>query len=135
MSKIKEFNKAECGKLGKAVEAELVKVGKRFGIDIQFRGGTFSGSEFTFRVRATTLDTNGAVKDKKAENFKKLASLYGMNPNDLGRTFTSGYSKYEIVGLNPSAHKYPIIVRDVKTNKRFKLSSDTVKICIKADGN
>lgn len=132
--KIKTFDKSTCRALSEAVEAELVKVGKKFGVSFKYTGGTYNGSEFKLKILSMTLNKDGKVKDKRAEAFKQMAHMYGFKPSDLGKVFISGFRRMEIVGLNPSAHKYPIIAKDIATGKRFKYDDAMVKLLMKENG-
>ena len=56
---------------------------------------------------------------KIEEYFKKFCSMYGLQEEDLGRTFRSKSKTFKIAGINPRSRQYPIIIQDVDTEKQF----------------
>lgn len=80
-------------------------------------------------------DADGNLETKMAKDFRYSAVAYGLEPDDLGARYTSfSGSVLEIVGLKPRNRKYPIIVRNINTDQRFKVSELEVQRMKKLGG-
>ncbi len=94
----------------------------------------FEKNTVTFKVTLNVTDVNGVAFDQEADNFTRMAGQYGLNPEALGKTFTSNGVTYTILGLNPKARTYPIQVRRNYDAKKFKYSATTVALTHGKDG-
>jgi hypothetical protein len=56
-----------------------------------------------------------------------MAKMYGMSPEDLGKSFTYGRDQYTIVGLSRKSHKFPLLAKR-SDGKVFKFPVDVVSI-------
>jgi len=75
----------------------------------------------------TITDPNISLEETpEGQNFKLLASRYGLKPEDLGKTFWVRRTRYKIVGLKPSRPAYPIDAIRVNDQARFKFPADGV---------
>lgn len=87
----------------------------------------------TTKIELSTTNTDGSVETTEARNFRKHAVRYGLNPDDLGKTFThknhrkGTTDKYKITGLNTRAPKYPISATCESTGESYKFPPDLVK--------
>jgi hypothetical protein len=88
---------------------------------------SFSGNNITFKLNISAKDEDGNVITKEAEDFRFCAYRYGLQPDDLGKTFKRAGETYEIVGCKPRAHKYPILAKSMRNGKVYKFPADTVK--------
>jgi len=129
MAKVKQFDKATCREVGDAIEQALKSVAVKYGINIRKGNGRFSPDTLDLKIHCARVQ-GGKVLSKEASDFKRLASLYGLKPSDLGRTFTAGNGTYKITGLNTKAHKYPINATKVTTGAGFKFPEKRVKLLL-----
>lgn len=110
------------------LDAELAEVGKRLGLKLTL-GRCKYGETMEFKLEVAKVQADGTAPSREAETFKRGAALYGLQPSDLGRHFRgNGGQEFVIVGLNPRAHKMPIIGKRVYDGKRFKFSAASVKM-------
>ena len=80
----------------------------------------------TIKVEMSATNSDGSVETKEARDFRRYAGRYGLDPDDLGKTFqTYNGTKYEIIGLNTRAKKYPICCLRAD-GKRYKLTAQEV---------
>tara|TARA_B100000614_G_C14333991_1_gene405956 strand:+ start:240 stop:653 length:414 start_codon:yes stop_codon:yes gene_type:complete len=90
----------------------------------RYTSGDIFPITFKFEVSATNED--GTVETKEASDFKKLASLYGLSPDDLGREFTTWDGKtFKITGLKRTRRKYPISA--TMNGKSYKFPAEQIK--------
>jgi len=102
--KIKQFNSAvDFNQLRSEINQALEGVGKKYGVNFQARNASYLDQVATFKLELTTLGEGGTVETKEAKEFKSMATLYGMKPEDLGKTVTIQGRKFEITGMKPKS--------------------------------
>ena len=130
IKKIAEFNRSECRRLGDAIEKALQKVAEQHGVDLKRGNARFSSSNVTYKIEASLLGTNGEVKSKEVEDFKKYAPMFGLKAEDFGKQFTTFAGKnYTICGLNTKARKNPIHAKNIK-GKTYIFPAEEVKVLL-----
>lgn len=114
----------------KAIQAAandaLRAVADRYGCSLIPSGGSFSEGNAMLKFQFAEIASNGEVRTKAAETFKRCAHLWGLSASDLGRSFYQGGERYEITGANTSAYKYPILGKN-RAGKTYKFMATTVK--------
>ncbi len=80
----------------------------------------------TFKLEFVDLADNGEKVDIFAENFKRQAQYYGLNPEILGKKFTDKMrgNEFTVVGLNPAKRKKCILISD--GNKTYITTPETI---------
>lgn len=127
----------------KMIEADLqssfAAIEQKHGIKLSFGRGSFTPENAKIALLISSITNDGQVVTEEATAFKQLASLYGLQPEDLGRRFESMGGTYAICGLKPRASKLPIlaekIVDDRPTGKRFKFPVAWVKAALATSNN
>jgi hypothetical protein len=97
------------------------------GFVLKVGNATYGETSAMFKLEASKIGDNDEVQDRSAENFKRMALLYGLNPEDLGKTFTTAQQTYTIVGLNPKSRKFPVIAKR-SDGKTFKFPIDVIRL-------
>ena len=90
--------------------------------DIDLRHGFHIG----FHVGIAMKD--GTLYSPEKATFEVLADLYGLQPSDHGRTFTSHGDTFRITAINPNRPKYPISAERVADGRGFKFSAENVAL-------
>lgn len=78
------------------------------------------------------FEKNG--EDSQQKIFTEVCGLYGLKPDDYGKTFVhfEGLGKlekqYQLLGINVSAPKYPIIVKDLESNQMYRMPKETFQM-------
>jgi len=78
-------------------------------------------TEMSARITLHTLSESGTTKE--ADDFNRLALIYGLKKEQLGTEFTSGFDRdnvYIVAGLLPRSTKYPILATRKSDGKQFK---------------
>lgn len=94
------------------VEAALADLAKDLGIVIKAGKINYSADNCTLQVTFANVGEGGVVLSKEATDFKRMAKLYGLEPEDLGRTFKWGGKEFTITGLAARAARFPILGKD-----------------------
>jgi len=104
-------------------EKSVSNLEKQYGISIKL--GSISYTDNQFSSKMTCIDqsesTQGEVVTKEALDFAKYCYRYGLRPSDLGRTVETPSGDFTIIGLKPSATKYPILGKNKLTGQIYKL--------------
>jgi len=95
-------------------------------LKIAAKGGSIGTTFVTFRIEFAEVGEAGVVESREAADFKALAKFYGLGTDDLGKPFVIRGERYEIVGLKPKSHKFPILGRN-RNGKVYKFPVESVK--------
>lgn len=115
--KISKFDRQNIRVVEAAFKEKLAKINaemeKEFGVSVNLMpGGNFGVTEINSKLQFTIQGVNPL-----AEDFKQYCALYGLNESDLNKTFNYKGATWEIVGLNIGRRKYPIVCKNLSTNK------------------
>jgi hypothetical protein len=75
---------------------------------------------------------DGEAIDPNETQFRKLAHVYGLSPDDYNREFSTWDGKYFLKEIRPKAKKFPFIAECAVNGKRYKFTSQQVLHCINA---
>jgi len=113
--------------LRKKLQAALEKVSEELGWKLSLGSCKYS-SVAEFKLEAAPIGDTGEAVSKVAEDFKKLARVYGFKPEDLGRQFQYGGYRFELLGLNIKYRKYPVLAKRIQDGKQYKLPIEVASI-------
>jgi len=123
------FDRSTC----RQIQGEIVELLKQRypNLHVEAHGGKFAtnGSNFTFPLELAVIGSDGQAETQEVREFKRNASLYGLKPEDLGKTFHSPGSghRFKITGLKSRNRRYQIMADRVRDGKGFKFDAFTVK--------
>jgi len=107
-------------KAHKAVEAE-------FNISISLGTITHYSTHFTTKMTATRNTQDGKKVTQESIDFKRLAHLYNLSPDDLNKTFIHKGEEFVITGLKSRNKTYPILAIKLSTGQSYKFPASVVK--------
>ena len=111
MTTITRFDKTNLDTLRKEIDDALAPIAARHGIQLHAGRITYAADNARITLEAAVVTPDGMVLSREATAFRELAHLYGLQPSDLGRTFTLSGTEYTIVGLRTRATRAPILAR------------------------
>lgn len=123
---VTRFNRVNLREVRDCLETALATVREETGLSIDLGSCRFGSNSATFKLEVKTLDEDGKAFDESAANFKVFARDFGLEPDDLGKTFMSGLVEFTVSGLKPRNTKYPVIATRAD-GKTFKFSELTVQ--------
>lgn len=125
--KIDKITKSVAEMIARRAEVALRTIAEEYGMTVTSRGGKFTAGSLMNRFEFI-LSSVKAV-DEEAD-FRLNASMYGINPEWFGKTFTVKGIKMTVVGLNHSKPKNRVkLLGD--NGKQYKASVEWVKAHMK----
>ena len=111
----------------------LEPIAEKYGLTLDRKGKSYQHEAlpvmYQFLIKEIGEDGNELTAAGK--DFISHASLYGLEPSDLGKEFRRSGNTYKITGFKPRSHKLPVLGQDVKTGKTFKFTVEDVKLALK----
>lgn len=128
MKKITTFTPAVCRDLSEQIAAKLSELGDELGVSFTLRGGSYTATSYTPKIEVAIVAADGTVGSREADAFKLFAAMYGLSPNDLGRTFRSGSHEYKITGWRQRAATRPVLA--TRDGKEYAFPVDAIKMAL-----
>lgn len=97
-------------------------------VKVTVGGGKFDNTTLTVKLELAELTESGEALSRATNDFKRLASSFGLSPDDLGKEFRDGIRSYKIVGLKPRSYRYPVIAESLSDKKKYKFAAESVKM-------
>ena len=124
-----EFNKTNCKLLIDKIVESTKSLEKEFGVKIKSKSARYTADSLNVKFEILKVDGSGSII-KNEDTFKLYAKMYGLEPEDLGKTFQYKNEMYKITGINPRSKKYPIEVINVINKKGYKFPVPYVKVAL-----
>lgn len=118
------MTKDEFKMLSNEIEEVLQKVGDKYGVDISGGNIRYSNIDATMQLKLAKKLVDG--KPYEQAEFEKYCYQYGLTPNDYKRKIEANGTTYVLIGLNPKAPKYPLLVEN-EENKCYKMALDALR--------
>lgn len=113
-------------RLAEASTKALEAVAAEFGVRVKYKSGRYGSSTADLKFEFAEVSEDGTVQSRETEAFTRLAEVYGLHPNDLGRQFKVRQNVYRITGLNTRARKMPIQAERCSDGRGFKFPESVV---------
>lgn len=96
--------------------------------DVVFNIGNVTYGDSSCKFKMEVLDN---LSDGKGVDFMELAfkagcHLFGLTPEDYGKSFHTNGQTFTISGLKPKSRKYPIIATCTGNGKHYKFQASRV---------
>ena len=137
--KITQMNRDVCKQLRDILDDAMQAKLKELGLDVKCGNASFDSELVTFKVDikvAGSLDKRDKqLSDSLSWYVKYLAEDLEVDEEEILNTEYSEYSGakwvpsiyYKLVGYNSKAKRYPLIMEDVKTGKRYKFPESFIR--------
>ena len=110
------------------IATALKSVGEKHGVMITPRNASFTPQTATMKIEIAVIGDGGVVENKDRTNYTLYCGSYGLKPEWLDKTFVSGTTAYQIVGLAVRRSKNPVVVNRVSDGKTFIFPDHLVKL-------
>lgn len=108
------------------MEAALEPLETELNVKFVVGNASYTPEIANFKVQALAVQADGRTVDKPASDFKRMASLYGLKPSDLGREFSINGKQLVLAGLQLRCRRYPILALGKHDGRKWKLPLDAV---------
>jgi len=114
--------------LASQIQERLDQLGQELGVELKLGRGTYSNEGFGHfsKLSIAVLDENGEAESQEAADFKRFASMCGMEASDLGMEFSSNGSTFVLSGLKTKGRKYPFIAKKASDGKTYKFTEEAI---------
>lgn len=98
-------------------------------------GGRFDDLSISFKIEFREAKVEGGVTvTKEAQAFLDHCTYLGLQTEDLGREFSHpSLGSCRVIGYKPRNRKFPMIVEQKESGKRYKLAFMDVRGYLKGD--
>ena len=114
------------------IVAACAGVGRTHRAAISANGGSWNGSNLRLTLEVAMIGDNGQAETTMVQEFKRCASLYGLKPDDLNKTFTWAGKTYTLIGMSRRRSKYPFIGVN-SSGKEYKFGRE-IAVLIRPNG-
>lgn len=108
------------------VNKAMKEIAERHSLKYDGGSGSWTSDSFKLNVTFNSIFKDGQIRSEEVVGFERYCWRYNLKPSDLGREFVRNGIMYRIVGLLRRNPKFPIIVVEVETGKRFKYKSNEI---------
>ena len=118
------MDRIQAKQMGKDIEEALGVIAEKYSMDLEYRGGTFSDTDYKPRATFTGKSTSG--KTRAEAEWDLYHSMLGLKKEWLGEIISYQDSDQIIVGLDMKKFKYPVLLED-GNGKKYKASAENIK--------
>lgn len=77
------------------------------------------------------MSTRERWEDLTQARWDADCALFGLKPEHYGAEVTCGRQRVQMLGIRPSARRYPVVTRDLRTNKRYDFPDMCIRKALK----
>lgn len=123
-TKLTSMDKVVCRQLAARMNELLKPLAAEFNVQIRLGGGKYTEGSFSPKVEVAILNEDGQAETPDREAFRTYATMFGLDPSDLGKSFIAGGKTFVISGLKPNSYVRPILA--TCNGKPFKFPAEAV---------
>jgi hypothetical protein len=134
--KFDSMQRKDVGRLQKELRPVIEKWAESVGLSSKVGRASYdpSGGNCSVKVEFALIDQDGNAQTQERVDFGQMASIYGLKPEHLDKTFKSFDGKeYKIVGLRRRARKRPILAERQPDGKCFVFGAEQVKMLLERE--
>ena len=124
------LDRSEFRELSKDIKKALLPVAEKYSITIDPGNISYTDLDATMKLKLT--DNTHGREDYEKKKFNQLCQAYGFEPEDYLRNISLGGEPVKLVGFNPKAKKYPVILQAMD-GKKYKVHVGLVQSCLNKD--
>lgn len=127
------LNRAKMKEIREQVNAALIEVGLKLGVNLSLGTGSFGDTEGHFKLKILSLVAGGVVENPERKSWSVFCKQYGLHVDDLDKVFVVNGTQYRIEGVKPSRSKFPISAKRVSDGRGFKFPAESVLIGLRRE--
>ena len=111
-------------KIRRELEARMEEAGLEMGYKITVKNGKYN-EVLTFKIEIAPVRLDGTEVNGETDYFNMRCVKWGIRKEALGQEVTIKGRLYKIIGAQPNAKKYPILL--TLKGKRYKFMAKSVR--------
>jgi len=124
---IDEIDRQNLNHIKKRLQQKVDELAAEFDMGIFIGRIRFDSQSADIKLEFAVKDVAGTVQSKMTRDFLNAAEGWGLNKDDLGKTFKfcsgrNNYNTFRILGAKLKNWKHPIIAENISNGKRYKFS-------------
>lgn len=108
-NQITKFERSMLDNFKTEVLAALTDYVEQRGLAVNGGSGTFSDTSYEFKIKFAIKAEGGEVLTYERKMFKQYATMYGLKPEWLDKSFIYNGQSYTIAGLNLKSRRYIVL--------------------------
>lgn len=120
---IERFNKSNIDLVLRELQAAIEAVATKHGLEVSRSRCSYQMDRVKlscFTVSTVDVAADGTTVSAAERDFRQIAHLYSLSPDDFGRVFTDFQGRsFRIEGIKPKARKNTVIAVNVKSGKAY----------------
>jgi hypothetical protein len=105
-----------------ALQEAAKGVEQAHGVKVRFGNASYSSDNCCFKVEVMDLSANGTPIRREATTLGKLAEVYGLPKDAVGKEVVIGRGRFRLVGLNTKAQRFPVLAECLASGKTYKFA-------------
>jgi len=119
------MNRIQAKQMGEDIKNALKEVAEKYNMTIEYRGGTFSDTDYKPKITFTGKSTDG--KSRQEQEWDLYADMLDLKKEWLGEVITLSGKDCIITGLDMKKSKYPVMVEGENGHK-YKVTPQTLQL-------
>jgi len=120
-------NRVQAKQMGTDVKNALQTIAEKYNMTMEYRGGTFSDTDYKPRVTFTGISADG--KSRAQKEWDLYCDMFDLKKEWLGETVILSGKKMTITGLDTKKSKYPVMVESADGHK-YKVTPEQIKLIL-----
>lgn len=125
MFKAINFTRTNLNDLRADLNEVLERYGNQAGLDIKIGNISYSDHDATIKIEAKLPDASGNIVSAEEKAYNIYAKMDGINIPVNGFAKSPSLGKVRMVGYKTRNRKYPYIVEQVSSGKRYKMGTSS----------
>lgn len=128
------MNRERADEVGRKLQAMMRAFAFEHGMQVLKTAVRYDETGLRFSAEVSEMGDDGnALRSER--DFKAIARLIGLTPDDFGRTFTMRGRAYTVCGVMPKARRQPVLAKCADDGKTYRFEGGQVAMYLHANGS
>lgn len=118
----KKLTKTIVSRISEDITKAVKRVAEAHDVVIRSAGGSYGPQNATIKLEIAVLSEDGAAMTEERKAYLECCEAYGLPREYLDKEFTHNGSRMKVVGLKLRSPKFPVLLEDCDSGKRFKFN-------------
>ena len=118
------MDRTQAKQMGDDIKNALQTIADKYEMTMEYRGGTFSDTDYKPRVTFTGKSVDG--KSRQEKEWDMYAEVLDLKKEWLGQVIVLSGKEMTITGLDMKKSKYPVLV-EAENGSKYKVSPEQIQ--------